>query len=230
MKRTISAWVTVIISVLLLASACKKELSNRLMHLPKIAHPPVARAGMDTTIFYPFSFYDLNGSGSTDPDSNITSYSWRMLSGPSPVGLTNPDKVKASASGLINLGTYTFELTVTDADKLSGKDTVIISVVAPDCNGANKEIILKDMEWNYSWIMEIDIYNIFSVLPANSHLKNIYIKRDGTSDWENVVPFNAYSPDYQFHTWAYGNHVFVIFPSNNNITNDTPDVKIEYCL
>jgi hypothetical protein len=84
--------------------------------------------------------------------------------------------------------------------------------------------------------MEIDIWNFFTILPPNSHLKNIYIKRDGPSDWEKVVPDNSIISNPQFYTWSYGNNLYggnnliIIYPDYKNMTNDTPDIKIEYCM
>jgi hypothetical protein len=235
MNNVISARAIVVISMFFLAVACKKEYSFESMPLTTIPHPPIARAGMDTTIFYPFIFYTLNGSFSSDPDSNIVSFSWRTLSGPSTISLTNPDNAISPVDGLNDLGNYVFELTVTDTDNLSGKDTVMVTLAAPVCNGADNEVILKDMEWDYSWIMEIDLWNFFTILPPNSHLKNIYIKRDGSSDWEKVIPYNNIISNTQFYTWSYGNNDYgnnlvVILPVYTNMTNDTPDIKIEYCM
>lgn len=120
---------------------------------------------------------------------------------------------------------------VTDADKLSAKDTVTVTIIVPKevpaCSDP-KEFIFKDLVWDYSWIMEIDIYNFYSNLPANSQIQKVYIKRDNSNEWEPVV-YLAESSGYSLHTWDYGNGVFVIYPSNNNMEDDTPDVKIEYC-
>ena len=43
-------------------------------------HPPVACAGADRTITLPTDTVTLDGSCSTDPDNNITSYPWTKIS------------------------------------------------------------------------------------------------------------------------------------------------------
>lgn len=190
---------------------------------------PIARAGNDTTIYVPFSNYNLNGWASTDPNGTIKSYAWRLVAGPSTVGIDNNNKVKAFVRGMVSLGVYEFELTVTDADGLTSKDSIKITIADPPCNGPAKEAVFKDLPWDHSWIMEIDFFNFFSYLPPNSYLRNIYIKRDGSNNWEKVVCLDYNAPDYgKVHEWEYGNGVLVIFPGQN-MTDDTPDVKIEYC-
>ncbi|MCP2044675.1 hypothetical protein L1278_002733 [Pontibacter sp. HSC-36F09] len=153
------------------------------------------------------------------------------MAGPSAVNIKQHfSDVKAYASELSMPGNYDFELTVTDADKLTAKDTVTVTIIVPTevpaCSDP-KEFIFKDLVWDYSWIMEIDIYNFYSNLPANSQIQKIYIKRDNSNEWEPVV-YLAESSGYSLHTWDYGNGVFVILP-NQNMEDDTPDVKIEYC-
>ncbi|WP_188500224.1 PKD domain-containing protein [Pontibacter amylolyticus] len=232
MKRYFYSSRNVIFTLLLLCIACNKEDDSVSPDIPAQPIAPIARAGNDTTMYHPYKEYVLNSSASTDPDSNIVSYQWRLMAGPSAVNIKQHhfSDVKAYASGLTVAGNYDFELTVTDADKLSAKDTVTVTIIVPTeepvCSDP-KEFIFKDLTWDYSWIMEIDIYNFYSNLPANSQIQNIYIKRDNSEEWEPVV-YLPESSGYSLHTWDYGNGVFVIFP-NQNMEDDTPDVKIEYC-
>ena len=65
----------------------------------------------------------LDGSGSFDPDSNIVSYQWRYLSGPSGFILRNSDSSIAKLEN-VSYGSYTFQLEVTDKQGLSSKTTV----------------------------------------------------------------------------------------------------------
>jgi hypothetical protein len=194
---------------------------------PPVGHmAPIAQAGNDTTIYLPFHNYTLNGIAST---GSIVSYKWVVIKGPHQVGITNYDKPRAFVSGLAKVGEYEFLLTVTDNYNLSSTDTVKISVTEPNCTTDTKEIIIKDLGWSFAWIMEIDIYNLDSYLPPNSYIKNFYIKRDASDQWELIVPLDFNSTNYGLqHEWEYGNGVLVIYPGTNS-TNDTPDVKIEYC-
>ena len=79
--------------------------------------PPVANAGADQTITLPTNTVTLNGSGSTDPDNNITSYTWTKISGPSSFNIANANAVQTQVTNLVQ-GIYQFELKVTDAGGL----------------------------------------------------------------------------------------------------------------
>ena len=97
--------------------------------------PPVANAGPDQTINLPSNIVTVNGSNSTDPDNNITAYSWRKISGPAAFNIANANAMQTLVNGL-TLGTYQFELTVTDAGGLTSKDTIQVTVLVQviNCN------------------------------------------------------------------------------------------------
>lgn len=66
--------------------------------------------------------------------------------------------------------------------------------------------------------MEIDIYNLFSLLPQGAFLKSIYIKRESTNTWDLVSPLDWTSPNYgKAHEWSYGNGILVLFPPITNM-------------
>jgi hypothetical protein len=70
----------------------------------------------------------LNGSGS-DVDGTIASYQWTKISGPSQYSIVSAKKAQTTVNNL-SQGTYQFELTVTDNQGATGKDTVIVTVYA----------------------------------------------------------------------------------------------------
>lgn len=232
MKTYLHSSTKVIFTLLLICIACNKEKDSISPNTRTQAIAPIARAGNDTTMHHPYKDYVLNGSASIDLDNNIVSYQWRLVTGPSNVDIKQYhfSDAKAYAKGLTKAGNYDFELTVTDADNLAAKDTVTVTINIPKeepvCSDP-KEFIFIDLSWDYSWIMEIDIFNFYSNLPANSRIQNIYIKRDSSNEWEPVV-YMGKSSGNSLHIWDYGNGVLVIFP-NQNMEDDTPDVKIEYC-
>ncbi len=90
---------------------------------------PVANAGSDQTIVLPATSATLDGSASTDSDGTIDSYVWTQISGPSSI---NPgDTVSPLVNGLV-IGTYVFQLTVTDNDGTTAADTVSITLENPN--------------------------------------------------------------------------------------------------
>lgn len=90
-------------------------------------HPPVAKAGTDTSIVQPSTLAYLDGSGSTDADNNIVSYEWTYISGPPVWSIGNWQEVKAIAT-VPDVGVYQFQLKVTDACGLISRDTVMVEV------------------------------------------------------------------------------------------------------
>jgi outer membrane protein assembly factor BamB len=90
--------------------------------------PPVANAGPDQTVPTDTTV-TLDGSSSTDPDSNIVSIHWQQTGGPA-VTLTNADAAIAQFTASVDKGSVlTFELTVTDAGGLQSKDTCVITII-----------------------------------------------------------------------------------------------------
>jgi ribosomal protein L14 len=88
--------------------------------------PPTANAGADLNITLPISSVTLNGSGS-DPDGTIASYQWTMVSGPSTYTIVTPGQAQTTVNNLAQ-GVYQFQLTVTDNQGATGRDTVSVVV------------------------------------------------------------------------------------------------------
>lgn len=100
--------------------------------------PPVACAGPDKTITLPVNSVILNGSCSTDPNNDITSYLWTKISGPSSVSPANANLVQTQVFHLVE-GTYSFQLKATDASGLFSMDTVQV-IVTNQTNNSNVDI------------------------------------------------------------------------------------------
>ena len=79
--------------------------------------PPVANAGPNQ-LGVPAGLITLNGSGSYDPLGETLTYKWVQTSGP-PVTLSNPTGVTTTFTAAAGQ-TYSFRLTVTNTDGLSG--------------------------------------------------------------------------------------------------------------
>src|SRR5262249_36640588 len=91
-------------------------------------HDPIANAGADQTIIVPADIASMNGSASTDADSNIASYLWTKISGPSQFNITSPTLLQTQVTGLV-VGNYQFELSITDSAGARSKDTITIFVI-----------------------------------------------------------------------------------------------------
>lgn len=94
------------------------------------AIPPVANAGSDKNITLPINFAAMNGSGSSGSGGSIVSYSWIKIPGsPSGGNISNSNSATTQANNLL-VGTYSYELTVIDANGQSDTDTMQIVVNA----------------------------------------------------------------------------------------------------
>jgi len=109
---------------------------------------PTANAGADKSITLPTNTVTLNGTG-TDADGTISAYAWTKISGPT-CTIATPAAATTAINNLL-LGTYQFQLQVTDNAGATGKDTVTVTVnaaapppnQAPTANaGADKSITL----------------------------------------------------------------------------------------
>lgn len=94
--------------------------------------PPVANAGEDIHS-QPNKTVVLNGSG-TDEDGVILSYRWARIYGSGNYRIVSPRSAITEIKDL-EAGEYTFELTVTDNDGLTGSDTVILRIDAATAGG-----------------------------------------------------------------------------------------------
>jgi len=116
----------VVACILFIFTSCKKE-TGQLTPTKSGNRPPLANAGVDQIITLPNNVVTLDGSGSTDPDNNITGYVWAKISGPPTFNIVNANTVQTQVKDLTQ-GAYQFELTVTDDKGASAKDTVQVTV------------------------------------------------------------------------------------------------------
>ena len=91
---------------------------------------PFADAGNNQSITLPTNSVSLSGSGNDD-DGTISSYQWTKISGDS-CTISDANSSNTTVNNLTE-GSYQFQLTVTDNQGATAKDTVLISVEA----GAN---------------------------------------------------------------------------------------------
>jgi hypothetical protein len=109
--------------------------------------PPVALAGTDQIITLPLDSTSLDGSKSTDPDSNITSYLWTKIAGPSSFFISNQSTAQTQLTRL-KQGIYLLELKVSDAGGLFSKDTVQIAVNA-GVIARTADTTITDLIWHH---------------------------------------------------------------------------------
>jgi hypothetical protein len=119
--------------IILLASAfalnsCKKEMSCE--DCKENNKPPISIAGPDQLLTLPADSVLLDGSSSSDPDGSISVWLWTKISGPASFYVVKPSDSITLIKNL-TIGTYQFELKVTDNKGLFAKDTMQVIVNDP---------------------------------------------------------------------------------------------------
>jgi RHS repeat-associated protein len=92
---------------------------------------PIVSAGVDKSIVFPITSTSVTGSGS-DPDGTVASYEWSKISGGTAT-LSGQTTTTLSLSNLY-VGSYTFQLKVTDNTGDFTTDDVIVVVEPPPNN------------------------------------------------------------------------------------------------
>jgi hypothetical protein len=129
-------FVTCALIVMYTTLACRKAdppIPAPIIRTPvpgTINRVPVANAGSDQRILIPTNSITLDGSSSTDPDNNITSYSWSQVSGHPTTTIISPNAIQTQVHSFVE-HVYQFELKITDAGGLVSKDTMELRVTAP---------------------------------------------------------------------------------------------------
>jgi len=147
---------------------------------------PTAKAGADQTAVVN-SLVTLDGSGSSDPDNDIVSYSWVQTGGPT-VELSNAGEalstftpVQATPEGVL----LTFTLTVTDSQGLTDTDTTTVRVFPSVIETNMPDGIYKDEGTPLPTISAyIQTYTVGSILVIlTPDLQHWYVFIE--DNWEN---------------------------------------------
>jgi uncharacterized cupredoxin-like copper-binding protein len=117
--------------------------------------PPIANAGPNQTVAA--GTVTLNGSGSYDPLGEALTYQWVQISGPT-VGLSSPSSPTTTFVAAAGQS-YTFKLTVTNTDNLSGSATVSVMTSTPSSIQiqqftANPSTIQAGQSATLTWVVQ----------------------------------------------------------------------------
>ena len=187
----------------------------------------MADANADITIEAPLNYAMLNGYAKSI-NSTITSISWRQIGGPT-AHISNSNSLQSKVSGLDLIGVYEFELSVSDNAGHFDKDTMILKV--ENASSANNQIFLWDVKWTQNDTgfdeLHIQIDNFYYFVPINAPFE-IFIRRDASSAWEEVIPSTQSSgnPGYVYYLGNNLNAGLTIYELPEVSTNDKPDIKM----
>ena len=131
MKQLLLIAAAIFLICIITITSCKKEKGITA----ELNKAPVANAGADTTITVlscdaSNATVTLNGRSSSDPENNITNYSWVKISGPDGIVIRDPTSVKTLVERM-SVGLYAFQLTVQDEFGKVSRDTVNVTARGP---------------------------------------------------------------------------------------------------
>jgi len=172
-------------------------------------HQPIADAGADQLISTNIdAFFDgvgaiLDGNNSVDPDNDISSYHWTMISTIGSCGIANADSIKTSVT-FYDFGVYRFELQVTDKSALSSRDTVTISINRDSTNRLPTAFAGPD-QTIYLPVNNVRLNGSLSLDPDGDLVSYQWTKISGPSPFNILNPNTAITDvtslvegDYQF--------------------------------
>ena len=140
MQRKLISLSLIAFTGVIIYTSCKKEYSCE--GCAEKNKPPIAIAGPDQVITLPTDSVSLDGRTSSDPDGSISSYLWAKISGPASFNILKPTDSLTKLKTLV-VGTYQFELKVTDNGGLSAKDTMVVIVNQAQLNQIGCNITME---------------------------------------------------------------------------------------
>lgn len=105
----------------------------------KVNQSPTANAGADATVILPVDTYVLDASLSTDPDGTISAYQWQEVYGPTTATSSPMDNSKITVANL-QIGTYEFQVTVTDNQGASS--TAMVTITVEKGSGVTDQLLI----------------------------------------------------------------------------------------
>ena len=155
---------------------------------------PVANAGPDQTI-NEGSLVNLDGSASSDPDSDPLIFTWTQTAGPS-VTLSDPSSATPifTAPQVSTSTVLTFQLVVNDGTLDSSPDTVNITVLnvteGPDLVGTFTQLDLSSGRKGDSLSFTLSVTNIGNKATSGGFTVEFYLSEDNTLDALDELVFS----------------------------------------
>lgn len=170
-------------------------------------------------------------------NNSLGSSAWIKINGPDTYTIGDSYSGYTVIFDLIE-GNYQFEVTVNHENGTVSKDTANVNLYDVSSIPQNaKEIIIENVKWTFPWYSTLAITDFYSKIPRES-LFRIFVKRDGSSDWQDVPGYSmsgTFTSSYDYFlerrlpdgAGMYSNGSLYISYYGPD-TSDTPDIKIVY--
>lgn len=180
----------------------------------------VANAGNNQALTLPVDSAILDGSGSSDKNNTIASYSWTKVSGPATYVISNANSVKATVN-ISSAGTYVFRLTIVNSigDSASSNVTITVNGVLnrpPVANAGNAQAITLPVD-------SVLLDGSASYDPDGKIVSYQWTKKSGTGGFTIVHPDSVKTIVTGLDT---GNYVFMLTVTDDSGATASADVSI----
>jgi hypothetical protein len=185
--------------------------------------PPVVNAGSFQSIYHPANSIQLNGSA-TDAEGAVSSYNWTQLSGPAAI-IANANSAVTQVNNLVP-GQYSFELSATDAQGATGRDTVQVIVyktanVEVPSTGAYPNLLGANPGYYGNPWSDVQVYSLMNNAGCRSTRSTVPMFFFGA--YGDSVRYAEFS--YFYNTLGFRDNVFFLY---NDINAPFPDRSTEF--
>jgi len=212
MKKIIKPRLTILAVLIFAFAACEKPdqpIQDPPGNAPPYVDPvntadnsntaPTVNIGSDIKLEIPNTYTKLPFTA-YDKENNIKTYSWIKISGPESYFIESPDD-ELPVLFWLEEGDYEFELTVTDAIGLSGKDTIKVTV-----STNLRKHVLHGLQPDASYIIIAEIPE-----EVKKNIKWVYAKSAGYNEQVSAgaLPGMDYSWGGYYYELLSGNRILV---------------------
>ena len=183
-------------------------------------NPPLSNAGEDLIVILPNSTTTLNGSLSSDTDTDNLNFQWTQIYGPNTVYVSSPQTVETGITGLMK-GTYKFNLIVDD-NTHSSEDDVYVFVSDSEYLPPTVSLNTSNLSDTYYQGTSIELVASATDIDGNIELIQFF---DNTTIIAEITegPFQFYWDDISL-----GSHIIkVIATDNDGLSSESNSFGIE---
>ena len=183
-------------------------------------NPPLSNAGEDLILILPNSTTALNGSLSSDADTDNLNFQWIQIYGPNTVDISSPQSLLTDISGLMK-GTYKFNLIVDDNTHSSVDD---VYVFVSDSEYLPPTVSLNTSNLSDTYYQGASIALVASATDIDGNIELIQFYDNNLIIAEmNEEPFEYFWEDISlgYHT------IKVIATDNDDLSSESNSFEIE---